>query len=120
MKPAEAYILKQLEPFRSIMMYLQLVIEKTLPEFELKYKWKLPCYYIGKRPICYINQSKDYVDVGFWHSAHLSKKFDTYLVSENRKIVKSLRYKTLEDIQDDVLVSILKEVKLHKDKSFWK
>ena len=120
MKPAEAYILKQLEPFRSIMMHLQAVIEHTLPDTELKYKWKLPCYYIGKRPICYINQSKDYVDVGFWHSAHISKNFDNYLVSENRKIVKSLRYKSLEEIDDDVLIAILKEVELHKDKSFWK
>ncbi|PWK18225.1 DUF1801 domain-containing protein [Xanthomarina spongicola] len=120
MKPAEAYILKQSEPFRAIMMHLQAVIEYTLPVAELEYKWKLPCYYIGKRPICYINQSKDYVDVGFWHSAHLSKKFDSYLVSENRKIVKSLRYKTLEEVDDDVLIAILKEVELHKDKSFWK
>jgi hypothetical protein len=120
MKPAEAYILKQLEPFRSIMMHLQAVIEHTLPDTELKYKWKLPCYYIGKRPICYINQSKDYVDVGFWHSAHISKKFDNYLVSENRKIVKSLRYKSLEEIDDEIFVAILKEVYLHRDKSFWK
>jgi hypothetical protein len=120
MNPAETYILKQKEPFRSIMMHLQVVIENTLPTAELKYKWKLPCYYIGKRPICYINQSKDYVDVGFWHSAHIPKKFDRYLVSENRKIVKSLRYKSLEEIEDEVLVAILKEVELHKDKSFWK
>jgi len=120
MKPAEAYILKQQEPFRSIMMHLQAVIEHTLPVAELKYKWRLPCYYIGKRPICYINQSKDYVDVGFWHSAHLSKKFDTYLVSENRKIVKSLRYMTLEEMDDKILIAILKEVHLHKEKSFWK
>ncbi|MCX7550542.1 DUF1801 domain-containing protein [Xanthomarina sp. F2636L] len=119
MKPAEEYILKQVEPFRSILMHLQVVIERTLPQVELKYKWRLPCFYIGKRPICYLNKSKDYVDVGFWHSAHLSKKFDAHLVGESRKIVKSLRYKTLEDIKDDILVSILKEVELHKDKSFW-
>jgi hypothetical protein len=101
------------------MMHLQVIITHTLLDTELKYKWKLPCYYIGKRPICYINQSKDYVDVGFWHSAYLSKKFDSYLVSEKRKIVKSLRYKSLEEIDDGILVAILKEVHLHKDKSFW-
>jgi len=68
MKPAEAYILKQKEPYRSIMMHLQAVIEHSLSDAELKYKWRLPCFYIGKRPICYINQSKVYVDVGFWGS----------------------------------------------------
>ncbi|EMQ94876.1 MAG: 2-dehydro-3-deoxyphosphooctonate aldolase [Xanthomarina sp.] len=120
MKPAEAYILKQKEPYRSIMMHLQAVIEHSLSDAELKYKWRLPCFYIGKKPICYINQSKDYVDVGFWHSAHFAKKFDSYLVSENRKIVKSLRYRTLEEVADDVLIAILKEVELHKEKSFWK
>lgn len=119
MKPAEEYILNHQEPFRSIMMHLQVVITFTLPKTELKYKWRLPCYYIGKRPICYINQSKDYVDVGFWHSAYISKKFDTYLVSENRKIVKSLRYKTLEEIDDAILIEILNEVYKHKEKSFW-
>jgi hypothetical protein len=120
MKPAEAYILNQLEPYRSIMMHLQAVIIHALPDAQLKYKWRIPCYYLEKRPVCYINQSKDYVDVGFWHSAHLSKKFDSYLVSEKRKIVKSLRYKTLEEIDDEILGAILKEVERHKDKSFWK
>lgn len=100
-------------------MHLQAVIEHTIPEADLLFKWKIPCYYIGKKPICYLNKTKDYVDVGFWHSAHLTK-YDEYLVSEKRKIVKSLRYKTLEDINDAILISVLKEVYKHKDKSFWK
>ncbi|WP_179336649.1 DUF1801 domain-containing protein [Winogradskyella ludwigii] len=120
MNPAEAHILKQPEPFKSIFMHLQVLIEHTLPEADLLYKWRMPCYYIDKRPICYINKSKDYVDVGFWHSAHLSKKWDTYLISENRKVVKSLRYKTLEDIDDVVFISILKEVEGFKEKGFYK
>ena len=120
MNPAEAHILKQPEPFKSIFMHLQVLIEHTLPEADLLYKWRMPCYYIDKRPICYINKSKDYVDVGFWHSAHLSKKWDTYLISENRKVVKSLRYKTLEDIDDVVFISILKEVEGFTEKGFYK
>jgi hypothetical protein len=120
LNPAEAHILKQPEPFKSIFMHLQVLIEHTLPEADLLYKWRMPCYYIDKRPICYINKSKDYVDVGFWHSAHLSKKWDTYLISENRKVVKSLRYKTLEDIDDVVFISILKEVEGFKEKGFYK
>ena len=87
MNPAEAYILKQPEPYKSILMHLQVLVEHTLPEASLLYKWRIPCYYIGKRPICYLNQSKDYVDVGIWHSAHLSKKWDHHLITENRKVV---------------------------------
>jgi len=120
LNPAEVHILKQQEPFKSIYLHLQVLIEHTLPEADLLYKWRMPCYYIAKRPICYINKSKDYVDVGFWHSAHLSKKWDTYLITENRKVVKSLRYKTLEDIDDLVFISILKEVEGFKEKGFYK
>ena len=119
MKPAEIYILNQEEPYKSILMHIQILIEHTLPEIELKYKWKIPCYYNNNKHICYLNKSKDYVDVGFWHSAHLTK-YDEYLVTENRKIVKSLRYKTLSDINDAIFIRILKEVYLYKDKSFWK
>lgn len=122
MNPAEDYILNQPEPYRSILMYLQVVIEHTLPEAELKYKWRIPCYYINNKPICYLNAShkKGFVDVGFWHAAHLSKKYETYLVREKRKLVKSLRYKTLEEIEDAILISILKAIYIHKDISFYK
>ncbi|SDH75820.1 protein of unknown function (DU1801) [Winogradskyella thalassocola] len=101
-------------------MHLQVLIEHTLPEADLLYKWRMPCYYMDKRPICYINKTKDYVDIGFWHSAHLSKKWDTYLVSEKRKVVKSLRYKMLDDIDDAVFIAILKEVEGVKEKGFYK
>ena len=100
-------------------MHLQVIIENSLPDVELKYKWRIPCYYVGKKPICYLNQSKDYVDVGFWHSAHLTK-YDAYLVSENRKVVKSLRYISLEEIDDEIFITILKEVALYKQEGFYK
>ena len=120
MNPAEVYILKQPEPYKSILLHLQVLIEHTLPKADLLYKWRLPCYYIGKRPICYINQAKDYIDVGFWHSAHLPKKWDDYLIVEKRKVVKSLRYKSLEDIDDEIFIAILKEVETLKDEGFYK
>lgn len=119
MNPAEVYILKQPEPYKLILLQLQILIEHVFPEAELKYKWRIPCYYIGTRPICYLNQSKDYVDVGFWHSAHLTKHTE-HMVTENRKVVKSLRYKTVDAINDEILVAVLKEVEQHKNKSFLK
>lgn len=117
---AETYILKQQEPYKSILLHLQILIEHTLPDAVLLYKWCIPCYYINKRPICYLNQTRDYIDVGFWHSAHLSKKWDTYLIAEKRKVVKSLRYKSSGDIDDVVFISILKEIETLKDESFYK
>ena len=119
MKPAEAYILNQIEPYKSILLHLQILIEHTFVEAHMEYKWSIPCYYVGTRPICYLNQSKDYVDVGFWHSAHLTK-YTEYLISDNRKVVKSMRYKSLDDIDDVLFINILKEVEKHKNKSFLK
>ncbi len=110
MNPAENYILDQPEPFRSILLHLQLVIEQSVPDVELKYKWRIPCYYCGKSPICYLNVSlkKGFVDVGFWNSAFLTKHLDK-MVTEKRKVVKSLRYSTLEEINDEVLIAVLQD-----------
>lgn len=45
MNPAEDYIYNQPEVYRAILMHLQVVIEQTIPEIELKYKWRIPFYY---------------------------------------------------------------------------
>ena len=42
MNPAEAYILRQEEPYKSILLQLQAIIEAVVPEAELLYKWKIP------------------------------------------------------------------------------
>lgn len=120
MKPAETYILNQPEPFKLILMHLQIIIEHHFPKVDLKFKWKLPFYYLDDKPFCYLNFSKKkgYVDVGFWASAHL--KHHEHLVSDGRKVVKSLRYFTLEEIQEKILVSVLNEAHQNKEKGFWK
>ena len=121
MNPAEEYILNQIEPFRSMLLHIKSVIESVIPEVELKYKWKIPCFYVGKSPICYLNVAlkKNFVDVGFWNSTHLTKHLDK-MVTENRKVVKSLRYKTLEEIDDEVLIAVLKEADALKGEGFYK
>jgi hypothetical protein len=121
MKPAEAYILNQPEPFKSILMHLQILIENTFPEVDLKFKWKIPFYYFNDTPFCYLNASKKkgYVDVAFWVSAHLTT-YNELLVSENRKVVKSLRYYTLEDINEEVLRTVLTEAFQLKGDGFYK
>ena len=121
MKPAEAYILNQPEPFKSILLHLQILIETSFPEVDLQFKWKIPFYYLDEKPFCYLNPSKKkgYVDVAFWVSAHLTK-YNEFLISENRKVVKSLRYKSIEDINEEVLLTVLEEAHQLKDKGFYK
>lgn len=121
MKPAEAYILNQPEPFKTILLHLQILIENTFPEVDLQFKWKIPFYYLDNKPFCYLNPSKKkgYVDVVFWVSAHLTK-YNEFLISDNRKVVKSLRYFKLEDINEDVLLTVLKEAFAKKEAGFYK
>lgn len=120
MKPAEEYLLKQEEPYQSILLHLQLLIENEFPEAVLKYKWKIPVYYLNEKQLCYLNASakKGYVDAGFWVSNNL-KGFDTYLVSEGRKVVKSLRYFKVEDIDVEILIAVLNAVVKMKQKEFY-
>ena len=119
MNPAEEYILNQPEPFRSILLHLQSVIVLTIPKVELKYKYRIPFYYLEGRPFCYLNQSKDYVDVGFWHAKHLTLHLDK-MYTAGRKMMKSLRYTSLDEIDNEVLIAILNEAYAVEDKKFWK
>ena len=118
MNPAEDYILDQPEPFRSILLHLQSVIEITVPEVALKYKYRIPFYYINGSPFCYLNQSKDYVDLGFWNAAHLSVHLEL-MHTAGRKMMKSLRYKSLKEIDNDILIAVLKDAYAVKDKKFY-
>ncbi|RMA56747.1 DUF1801 domain-containing protein [Ulvibacter antarcticus] len=120
MNPAAHYILQQPEPQRAILLHLQLVIEAIVPEAVMLYKYKIPFYYIhGKRPFCYLNCTKGYVDLGFWNAAHLTKH-TSEMISEGRKHMKSLRYLQLSDINDLVLTEVLSEAYLLKDKKYYK
>jgi len=119
MNPAENYILDQPEPFRSMLLHLQTIIEHTIADLDLKYKYKVPFYYINGRPFCYLNRNKNYVDVGFWNAAHLTKHLE-HLTVAGRKMMKSLRYISLEEIDHGILIEVLQEAYAVKDKKFWK
>ena len=121
MNPAEEYILNQTEPFRGILLHLKAMIEAVIPDVHMKYKWGIPCFYSEKHPICYLNASQKgkYVDIAFWNSAHLTKHIEL-MNSEKRKVVKSFRYFSLEEIKNEVLVDVLEEVHSLKHKGFYK
>ncbi len=113
MNPAENYIINQPEPYQSIIYHIQLIIEKVLPEVELKFKYRIPYYYLNNKPLCYINAShkKQFVDLGFAKGYQLTVRQDELFGEENRNTVKSLRYINVGDVNDDVLIDVLQEVK---------
>ncbi|MCB0373891.1 MAG: DUF1801 domain-containing protein [Muricauda sp.] len=121
MNPAEDYILNQEEPFKSILLQLQVLVETTVPKVELKFKYRLPFYYLNGKPFCYFNVSrkKGYVDVGFWSSAHLNVHLDK-MITEKRKVMRSLRYFNVEDLDAKVFVEVIQDAATVNHKGFWK
>jgi len=110
----------RIKPNCCVLLHLQFVIEATVPDAVMLYKYKIPFYYLdGKQPFCYLNQTKDYVDLGFWHGAHITKHLDK-LVSENRKHMKSLRYFSSEEINETVLTDILREAYSARHRKYYK
>lgn len=111
MKPAELYILNQPEKYRDILLHIISVVQNTLPEATLEYKWGIPYFYYKKKPFCYLNacHKNQFVDVGFAKGFQL-KKHHQYLIADNgRNTIKSLRYYALERIDNNVLVEVIEE-----------
>jgi len=86
----------------------------------LLYKYKIPFYYVDGKPFCYLNVAKKgYVDVGFWNAAHISVHLE-HMTTADRKVMKSLRYKSEDDLDDTILIEVLLDAYKVKDKKFYK
>jgi hypothetical protein len=119
LNPAQDYILSKSEPFRAILLELCATIEAQIPEVQLKYKWRIPAYYIDNKPFCYLNHSKNYIDLGFWHAAHITVHPDK-LIAEKRAFIRTLRYRSLEEIEPKVLTEVLQDAYANRHKGFYK
>lgn len=110
MKPAEEYILNQPEIYRDIILNLQIVIENEMPGVELFFKWKIPYYYYNGKPFCFINASHKgkYVDLAFNKGYQLQKNQE-FLIGDKRNTFKSLRYFSLEEINTEILIDVIRE-----------
>jgi hypothetical protein len=112
LNPAENYIINQPEPYRNMLLYLQVMVERTIPEMELKYKYKVPFYYFNGKPFCYFNAShkRKFVDIGFCKGNQIEIHMED-LISEKRKKMTSLRYTSLEEIDSQILIEVLEAAK---------
>ncbi len=112
MNPALEYIDRTPEPYRSIMLHLQVLVEIAIPEAQLKYKWRMPFYYLDdKTMFCFFNFRKKFVDLGMTYGNELSNKHGVLIAGEGRKMLRSLRFETIEDIDDTMVIETLKELK---------
>ncbi len=108
MNPAETYILQQDKPWQELMLQLKMVIERQVPGADLKYKHGIPFYYLKTRPFCYMLATKKYVDLGIVRGSMLTNNTD-HLEKGKRTTVRSLRYKKPEDLDMEVLETVLHE-----------
>ncbi|WP_248723604.1 DUF1801 domain-containing protein [Seonamhaeicola sp. ML3] len=103
MKPVDEYFFNQKEPYQSIMLYVRSIVLRTLPDITERYSYRIPFYNIEKKPMLYLNilKGKDYVDVAFVHGVFLEKVFPILKNDNNRKQVRSLQLKSLEDLDQE-------------------
>lgn len=123
MKPVDNYFFSQIEPYQSIMLYVRSVILKTLPEIEERYSYKIPFYNLGKKPMLYINVLKntEFVDVAFVQGVLLEDNFPELKNYNNRKQVRSIQLKNIEDLDELRFVELLiaAALQLEKSKRAW-
>jgi len=111
MNPAENYILLKPEPYKSLLLDLQVLIEHTVPEAVLLYKWHLPFYYLNGKMFCFLNFRKTFVELSFPKGILLDDPNNQLTAGENRKNLRSLRYYNVEDIDTEIVIGFLKQLK---------
>lgn len=119
MKPVDAYFLEQKEPYQSIMLYVRQVILKTLPNIRERYSYKIPFYNIGNKPMIYLNVLKgtNFVDVAFVQGVLLENDFPELQNYNNRKQVRSIQIKHIEDLDEHRFAALLHTAAKQLDQS---
>ena len=73
------------------------------------YKWHMPCYSGDKRMYCFLNFRKNYVDLRIPYGIYLKRNRSYLSDGENRKMLRSLRFYNIEDIDHDSVMDVLAE-----------
>lgn len=119
MNAVEQHIYSQEEPYQSIMLYVRDVILKILPNVEEKYSYKIPFFNIQKKPMLYLNILKgtNFVDVAFVQGVILEEKYPQLKNHNNRKQVRSLQLKSIEDLDELMFTQLLKDAAISIENS---
>lgn len=109
MNPVDEYLYSQKEPCQSIMLYVRSVIFKVLPNTEEVFRYRIPFYKLHNKPMLYLNVLKgtNYVDVAFVQGILLEEKYPQLKNDNNRKQVRSLQVKSLEDFDELLFTELL-------------
>jgi hypothetical protein len=104
---ATAYIASLPVPQKEICASLRALILEAFPQMREEFKWNYPAYYYDGKRICLISGFKNHVTVELFHGAHLR---DTQgRVAGAGRNARHLKLKSLEDIDPDYLVDLLRQ-----------
>ena len=119
MNPVDQHIFNQKEPYQSIMLYVRSVVFKALPSIVEKYSYNVPYYIFNNKPMLYLNILKgtNYVDVAFVQGILLEEEYPQLKNDSNRKQVRSLQVKSLENFNELMFIQLLKDAAIYLDKS---
>ncbi|WP_111706588.1 DUF1801 domain-containing protein [Lutibacter citreus] len=119
MKPIDEYLYSQKEPYQSIMLYIRSIINRTLPQVEEKFSYRIPFFNINKKPMLYLNVLKgtSFVDIAFVQGIILEEKYPQLKNYNKRKQVRSLQVKSIEDFDEQMFIQLLKDAALSIENS---
>lgn len=109
------YILSQDELSRQLIFLLRDIILSTTPEITERLSFNCPFYHY-KGMLCYISIEKKTVYIGFCRGVLLKEKYPILKI-KNRKLIASISYKNMEEVDVDLIQNILKDsMKLNEKK----
>lgn len=83
-------------------------MERHVPDAELSMKWGLPFYMRNGKMFCFLNFRKSFVELSFPHGVLLEDDFPEMVAGENRKNLRSLRFTHPDQIDDGLIIKVLK------------
>ncbi len=106
MSPVDFYILDQPKELKPVIKKLRELILSASPFIEEKLVYKIPFFYGAKR-IFYINSQNNWVDLGFCEGYLLGE--NKILQAKNREQVKTIRFFSVTEIDDNIVLPIIHE-----------
>jgi len=106
MSPVEIFIFDQPEKLRPVLKKLRGLILSASPFIVEKLVYNIPFFY-GKKRIFYLNPQQTWVDLGFCEGHLLAE--NPIMETKDRTLVKTARFKTINDIIDDELLPVIHE-----------
>ncbi len=98
------------EKSRELLYQLRSIILQVSNELQEVTKYGIPFFTVKDKWVVYITFSKKYkvVEIGF-PMAHKLPHYEHQLIVDNRKLIRSLRMNTMEEINEELIKNVILE-----------